>query len=221
MKNYAAPFTAIACVFSFNCFAQRSERASPNPEIKNARLIADNKPKKDLVVKSYHVEEKINMPFGSRVTTYEVTSLDMIYTNDLGPNNTRTVTPNYGRTKIKTTEAIATKTVVDTIAKKIEPVKVGIIPPAQKAKFIKVNVLNTYEKVLDKGYRTLEMVKKVADKSYFEDDLVVAAKYYAELFNMTTDLEAVYYYRYAQSLKAINEIDKAEEMMKVFKSKTM
>ncbi|MEN2398318.1 hypothetical protein GKZ90_0000895 [Flavobacterium sp. MC2016-06] len=221
MKNYTAPFTAIVCVFSFNCFAQSAQNAPANAAMGNTHLLADNKSDKDLVVKSYVVEEKITMPFGSRTTTYEVSKLDMVYTNDLGPNNTRTVTPKYGRTKGRAEATkVQSKALVDA-STTIKPVNVEVVAPAEKAKYIKVNVLNTYEKVLDRGYRSLDMIKKVADKAYFEDDLTVAAKYYTELFNMTTDLEAVYYYRYAQSLKAINEMDKAEEMMKIFKSKTM
>ena len=49
--------------------------------------------------------------------------------------------------------------------------------------------------------------------------MINAAKHYAQLFEMSTNLEASYYFRYAQALKGINEMEKSEEMMQLFKSK--
>ena len=40
-----------------------------------------------------------------------------------------------------------------------------------------------------------------------------AARWYCELFEMNTDLESEYYYRYAKSLKSIGENDKALEVL--------
>lgn len=116
---------------------------------------------------------------------------------------------------------MAPKNIVDTIKTTIKPIKVTVIAPKKKEKYVTINLVNTYEKVLDRGYKSAEMLKKVADRSYFENDMVSAAKYYSQLFDITTDLEASYYFRYAQSLKATNEIEKAAEMMRLFKSKSM
>jgi len=41
---------------------------------------------------------------GSSITTYDVSSLSMINSNDLGPNNTRIITPKYIRTKARKKE---------------------------------------------------------------------------------------------------------------------
>ena len=218
MKTYAS-FIIIACVFSFSCFAQR---ATPvNKAIANARLSStDTNSDSDLVIESYYVEETINMTFGRRVTKYEVSKLDMVNTYDLGPNNTRTVTPKYRKAKVKPTQQIAmlSKTVKEGAAT-IDPVKVEVIAPTQEPKYLTVYLTDTYMKVVDKGYTSPEMLKKVADKHYFDGEMIEAAKYYAQLVDMSPDLEASYYYRYAQALKETGQKEKAAEMMIVFESK--
>lgn len=83
-----------------------------------------------------------------------------------------------------------------------------------------VNPLKTYERVIEKGYKSAEMLKKIGNAYYFNKELDKAAKWYGELFTMTTDLEPEYYFRYAQSLKSINKINEADEMMKIFNQKT-
>lgn len=220
MKKYLLIFTAIACIFSLNCFGQNNDIVLANVKMKNAKSKSDKIPNTDLVVESYRVEETINMAFGNRTTTYEVSKLGMVNTYDLGPNNTRKVIPQYAKPKEKTLgTTIETKTIVDTLKVAVKPVKVNVLPPAKKEKYITINVVNTYEKVLDRGYKSIEMLKKVADRSYFENDMINAAKHYAQLFEMSTNLEASYYFRYAQALKGINEMEKSEEMMQLFKSK--
>jgi hypothetical protein len=223
MKTYTLLFIEIVCVFSFNCIAQRS---SPNhaPAIAatgNAHSQSANTSNgDDLVIESYCVEETINMTFGRRVTKYEVSKLDMVNTYDLGPNNTRIVTPIYRKPKLKTVEVgLNSKTVVDSTAKVIKPVKVAVLAPSEKTKYVSINVVSAYEKIIDKGYKSVDMLKKVADRSYFENDMETAAKYYAQLMDETGDLDSIYYYRYAQSLKVTNQTEKANEMMILFESK--
>ena len=46
-----------------------------------------------------------------------------------------------------------------------------------------------------------------------------AAKWYGELFAMTTDLDAIYYDQYAKSLYAIGENEKANYIMAQLKQK--
>ena len=220
MKTYAVKFTTIACVFSFSCFAQRATSNAPViAPIANAHSQTDNKSGDDLVLDYYHVEETINMSFGRRVTKYDVSKLDMVNTYNLGPNNIRTVTPVYRKAKVKPTEiAMLSKTIKDTVIT-IKPVKVGVIPPAQKAKYLTVDLTKTYMKVVDKGYASADMLKKVADKHYFNGEMTEAAKFYAQLLEMAPNSEASYYYRYAQSLKETGQTEKANEMMVVFESK--
>lgn len=220
MKTYAVLFTTMVHIFSFSCFSQHPTSAPALAAIENATLLLDSTPKDGLIIVAYCVEETINMTFGKRITKYEVPRLNMIDTYDLGPNNTRTVTPIYGKAKVKTVENdLQPKAVSDKVVTFIKPVKVGVIAPTEPQKYLNIDVVNTYEKVIDKGYKTPEMLTRVADRAFFSNDLATAAKYYAQLFEMDANIEPMYYYRYAQSLKGIDEIEKANEMMKLFEIK--
>ncbi|MBS7230321.1 hypothetical protein KHA90_04730 [Flavobacterium psychroterrae] len=222
MKTNWRFFIVITFVFSLNGFGQNTNptlavASNDNPTSGYVNILKD-----DRIIVAYYVEETINMTFGKRVTKYEVSKLNMVYTNDLGPNNTRVVIPIYRKEKVKPTELnLQSKTIVEDVATTIEPIKVEVIAPAASPKYLNIDVVSTYAKVLDKGYRTEEMLTKVADRAYFDGDLATAAKYYEELFAMKANLDPMYYYRYAQSLKGINQTQKAEEAMLLFESKNI
>ncbi|MEN2486334.1 hypothetical protein AAYQ05_00925 [Flavobacterium sp. B11] len=223
MKKYEAILCTLAFVFSLGCFAQRTNHASASPATGKTTLLTDSLSTGDYVIQSYYVEERINKLFGGRIITYQVSKLDMVDTYDLGPNNTRTVIPNYVKRKPKVApNKIEAKALVASSSASLEPVKVEVTAPSTiSSKFVSVNVVDTYEKVIDKGYKSIDMLKKVADRFYFEGNLSAAAGYYTQLFDEAKDLEVIYYYRYAQSLKAINENEKANTLMKRFKSETL
>jgi len=223
MKKYEAVIVTLAFVFSLSCFAQRTNNATASPAPGKTTLLTDSLSTDDYVIQSYYVEERINKLFGGRIITYQVSKLDMVDTYDLGPNNTRTVIPNYVKRKPKVaSNSIETKTTVASSSAPVESIKLEIPSPAPtNSKYITVNMVDTYTKVVDKGYKSIDMLKKVADRFYFEGNLSAAAGYYAQLFEETKDLEAIYYYRYAQSLKAINQNEKANALMKRFKSETL
>jgi hypothetical protein len=199
MKNYTLLFTAIALFFSLGCFSQND----------------------DAVVVAYRVTEKINTGFGSQETTYEVSSLSLISDRDLGPNNTRTITPRYAKRTGKLAAIIpAAAAATTTIDKPIVAAAPAKVIPVEEKKYVSIDIMGTYERVIDKGYQSVPMLTKIGDARYFDGDLIVAAKWYGQLFELTTDLDAVYFYRYAQCLKAIDQPIKAGEMMKLFDSKT-
>jgi hypothetical protein len=79
--------------------------------------------------------------------------------------------------------------------------------------YILVNILNTYEKVAEKGYKSIDLFKKLGDQFYFDGEYKKAAKWYSELFTMTTNLDSKYYYHFAHSLKEIGNISKSDEIM--------
>jgi hypothetical protein len=68
-------------------------------------------------------------------------------------------------------------------------------------------------KEAEKGYKS-DMFQKLGNAYYFNAELEQSAKWYGELFAMTSDIEPVYY-RYTQSLRAIGEND-TNEMLKKF-----
>jgi hypothetical protein len=227
MKNLAPIFVVIASLFSANAFAQPSKSDASDVIIDNSLSMSDAAANKHLSIVSYHVEERINMPFGGQIITYEVSSLSLVSTHDLGPNNVRIVTPKYAKGSA-IENVLTTPTASIEITKKSVPIitppvisyKFNTIVPVEKKKYVNVDILGTYERVLDKGYKSLDMFKRVADKRFFSGDLMVAVKWYSELFAMTTDLDPVYFYRYAESLKSVGLVAKAIEMMTIFEDKS-
>jgi len=219
MKNFTPFFIAIASVFSVGCLAQNDALFQVSERMGNAQLMADNMSNSDLAVVSYHVEERINATFGGSITTYNVSNISLVGTNDLGGNNTRVVTPKYG--KMKTRDQISAIVVMSPLGL-IPPKgpKMDIFVPKETPKTVYIDLLQTYERVLEKGYLSIDMLKKVANGRYFDGDLAISAKWYGKLFAMTTDFEPVYYFRYGASLKAIGQIEKSNEMMAIYESKS-
>lgn len=332
-KNNIILLSTLVSLLTLSGFAQEKEirhsRSKQVKEIETADDIADT----DLTIVSYHVVETIKKPMGSSITSYDVSSLSMINSNDLGPNNTRIITPKYVRTKtVKKTletaasteavtkplkplspkeqaakeeeakiEAAITEVVKEEIIKaetankeaalkaareeeakavaikeaeaakaqatkaeaikietakrdaaKIEASKMEVakteaavpktpaiatpskttpkmvaipasevvkVTPKKKENYVTIDIVNTYERVLEKGFKSIDMLTKVADRHFLNGELEQAAKWYNQLFDLTKDLDAVHYYRYAKALEAINELDKSAEMMAIFRVK--
>ena len=214
---------SIAIFLSLSGFAQKSNKAPINKKTEKTQPIPDKTSKEEIAVVAYRVDENINMKFGGGKTTYTVSSLDLVNTNELGPDNTRVVTPKYVKVIPKEEVPVINKTSVapvvtnTTVIKKVQ-VKEAI--PKRKLDYTKIKIIENYERVLEKGYKTEEILKQVADYHFFEEDLVKADKWYSQLFEFCPDeLDAVYFYRYAKSLESIGQIAKAKEMMALFQSK--
>jgi outer membrane protein OmpA-like peptidoglycan-associated protein/tetratricopeptide (TPR) repeat protein len=79
-----------------------------------------------------------------------------------------------------------------------------------------VDVIDVYEKVVAKGYESNDLYKKLADSYYFNGDYVNAANYFKKLIAFDTNQTPEYYYRYAISLKSINDYANSDLMMKEF-----
>jgi len=86
-------------------------------------------------------------------------------------------------------------------------------------KFAYVDAVKTYEKVAEKGYKSVELFQKLGNAYYFQAKLEDANKWYTELFNMTQPVDTEYYFRYAQTLKAVGDYKKADQMMAQFNTK--
>lgn len=82
-----------------------------------------------------------------------------------------------------------------------------------------INAIKTYERIAEKGYKTPATLSKLADSYYFNSDYVNAEKWYTELFALTDDLGTEYYFRYAQSLKSVQNYEKADQIMARFNQK--
>lgn len=87
-------------------------------------------------------------------------------------------------------------------------------------KYAYVDVTKTYEKVAAKGYKSIDLFQKLGNSFYAICNLDKAAKWYGELFAMTYDLEPMYYYRYAESLRFISQNEKADALIERLKLKS-
>lgn len=87
-------------------------------------------------------------------------------------------------------------------------------------KYVYVDVIKTYENVAAKGYKSVDLFQKLGNSSYINCYFDKAAVWYGELFAMTSDLEPIYYYRYAESLRSLSQNEKADELMEKLKSKS-
>ena len=85
--------------------------------------------------------------------------------------------------------------------------------------FAYIDAIKTYERVAEKGYKSEDMFQKLGNSYYFNGELDKAAKWYDELFAMAPNQQPEYLYRYAQSLKAVGQNDKANQMMEQFNQK--
>lgn len=79
-----------------------------------------------------------------------------------------------------------------------------------------VDAIKTYEKIAEKGYKSVELFSKLGDSYYFQSKLKEANNWYEKLFSLNEKLNSEYYFRYAQTLKAVGNYIKADAMMDVF-----
>lgn len=88
-----------------------------------------------------------------------------------------------------------------------------------KDKYAYIDVIKTYERVAEKGYKSVDLFQKLGNSYYSYAEMDKAAKWYGELFRMTSDLEPEYYNQYAQSLMFIGQNGKANEVLEKLKQK--
>ncbi|OXA98121.1 flagellar motor protein MotB [Flavobacterium oncorhynchi] len=77
-----------------------------------------------------------------------------------------------------------------------------------------------YEKLAEEK-PSQEVIKNLADSYFYTNDLVKAQRYYRLLIkNYNNNLDRVYYFRYAQTLKATNNYDEANTFLKEYYAKS-
>ncbi|WP_345145188.1 OmpA family protein [Flavobacterium ginsengiterrae] len=77
-----------------------------------------------------------------------------------------------------------------------------------------------YQKLADER-PSQEVIKNLADSYFYTNDLVKAQRYYRLLVkNYNNNLDREYYFRYAQTLKATNSYDDANEALKEYYAKS-
>lgn len=77
-----------------------------------------------------------------------------------------------------------------------------------------------YEKLAEEN-PSQEVIKNLADSYYYTNDLVKAQRYYRLLFqNYNNNLDREYYFRFAQTLKATNAYNDANNVLKEYYAKS-
>ncbi|WP_413512522.1 OmpA family protein [Myroides odoratus] len=85
-----------------------------------------------------------------------------------------------------------------------------------------VDAIKVYERIAKKGYVNTSILQNLADAYYFNGKLVEANTWYTELFEgdyedkNLSELPSEYYYRYAQTLKAVEDYKKSQQLMDQF-----
>jgi outer membrane protein OmpA-like peptidoglycan-associated protein/tetratricopeptide (TPR) repeat protein len=87
----------------------------------------------------------------------------------------------------------------------------------QYDKYQYIDAQETYLKVAKKGYKGADLFMNLGDSYYFNSQFEEALKWYKELVNSYPDqVEPEYYFRYAQTLKAVENYQESDTYMQKF-----
>lgn len=79
-----------------------------------------------------------------------------------------------------------------------------------------IDAIAIYEKVAESGKSSPEILKKLGNSYYFNADLETAGKWYEQLFDLDSNTEPVYFYRYSQCLKSTGDYEQANQYLEKF-----
>lgn len=81
--------------------------------------------------------------------------------------------------------------------------------------------IDIYKRVIDRGYTSADLLKKLGNAYYFNADYEEAANTYKRLVKeYPDDVAPEYYFRYAQTLKTLQEYKSSNEVMAMFTNAT-
>ncbi|MBU2525127.1 MAG: OmpA family protein [Bacteroidetes bacterium] len=79
-----------------------------------------------------------------------------------------------------------------------------------------IKTIDVLQKVADKGYKSEDLFKRLGDAHYFNNQMEEAQKWYGELMQINENTDPEYYFRYAQSLKGVENYTEAAKWMQKF-----
>ncbi|WP_445718833.1 OmpA family protein [Flavobacterium sp.] len=79
-----------------------------------------------------------------------------------------------------------------------------------------MNAVSIYIEVDKNGYGSPDIYKKIADSYYFNANYIEANKWYQKLIKSSEIVDYEYYYRYAQTLKTVPDIEKSNYYLALF-----
>ena len=84
-------------------------------------------------------------------------------------------------------------------------------------KYSYIDAREVYLKVVEDGYKSAEIYKRLGDTYYYNSEYKSASEWYSNLVNeFPDDIEPIYYYRGAQSLKSSGEYEESDNIMKLY-----
>ncbi|RZS93101.1 OmpA family protein [Aquimarina brevivitae] len=85
-----------------------------------------------------------------------------------------------------------------------------------------IDAQQSYLRVLEKGYRSAELFKNLGDSYYYNSQFAEAQKWYKELIESypKEEIEANYFFKYAQCLKSQEKYEEANTYMEQFATRT-
>ncbi len=83
-------------------------------------------------------------------------------------------------------------------------------------KFSYVKTSDILLEVANQGYKSVDLFQKLGNSFYFRNKMKEASKWYGELMALGETVDAEYSYRYAQSLKAIENYTESDKWMQNF-----
>ncbi|WP_418263329.1 tetratricopeptide repeat protein [Flavobacterium faecale] len=113
-------------------------------------------------------------------------------------------------------EKIALKLAIENFKKEEAKEIAKSDPNRLKPDHIYINIIDIYERVAEKGYKSVYLFTLLSDSFYYNKEIEKAAKYYQELFKMTTNLAPEYYFRYGDALLKTGQTAKGKEMIEKF-----
>lgn len=79
-----------------------------------------------------------------------------------------------------------------------------------------IDAIKIYEKVANQGYKSYELFSKLGNSYYFQSNFKEANKWYEKLIMLNEKTESEYFFRYAQTLKSIENYSEANKFMNQF-----
>lgn len=87
--------------------------------------------------------------------------------------------------------------------------------------FAYIDAIKLYERLAEKGHENPKLYQRLGDANYFNGQLKEANSWYRKLFELTKELPSEYFYRYAQTLKAVEDYQKADKILEIFATKEL
>lgn len=84
-----------------------------------------------------------------------------------------------------------------------------------------IDAIEIYKDLVAQGFESFEVYNKIAGAYYYNGKYSQAEEWYAKITEKYRDsVDDEHYFRYSQTLRAIQEYDRADEMMKIFVQKS-